>query len=178
MFVEFAALRILRAERQDGHLQDGLSVNIVLNGWNHPHLLKMMRFFYETVGIDDLRVNFIRPEGYAEGDAELTARYDALGGTSPLAARTEAQRAALIVSAREQRARDLRGDRAWVLDVLALVQDHGSQSDLTQGLPDRPELVVIDDVEVGGADQARPGDGPAARHGVALRPVAARAARA
>ena len=43
-----------------------------------------------------------------EALAELTARYDALGGTSPLAARTEAQRAALIVSAREQRARDLR----------------------------------------------------------------------
>lgn len=39
----------------------------------------------------------------AEQLAELTARYEALGGTSPLAARTEAQRAA-IESALEQRA--------------------------------------------------------------------------
>ena len=40
----------------------------------------MMKFFYHTMGLDDLRVNFIRPEGYAEGDADLTPRYkDVMG---------------------------------------------------------------------------------------------------
>jgi cyclic pyranopterin phosphate synthase len=70
-----AALRLLRRKREQGLLRDGLSINIVLNGWNYRHLPRMMRFFYEEMGVDDLRVNFIRPEGYAEGDAELTARY-------------------------------------------------------------------------------------------------------
>ncbi len=72
---KLAAFQLLRVEKEQGRLPDGLSVNVVLNGWNQPHLLKMMRFFYETAGVDDMRVNFIRPEGYAEGDAELTARY-------------------------------------------------------------------------------------------------------
>ena len=41
---------------------------------------KMMKFFYQTMGLDDLRVNFIRPEGDAEGDADLTPRYkDVMG---------------------------------------------------------------------------------------------------
>jgi hypothetical protein len=35
----------------------------------------MMKFFYDEVGLDDLRMNFIRPEGYAEGDPELTPLY-------------------------------------------------------------------------------------------------------
>ncbi len=71
-----AAIRYLKHKRDtEGHLRDGLSVNIVLNGWNAPHLPKMMKFFYRTMGLDDLRINFIRPEGYAEGDADLTPRY-------------------------------------------------------------------------------------------------------
>ena len=71
------ALRYLAARRRadPSVLPDGLSVNIVLNGWNHHHLPAMLRFFYEKVGVDDLRANFIRPEGYAEGDADLTPRY-------------------------------------------------------------------------------------------------------
>jgi len=69
------ALRYLLEKKQEGYLPDGLSVNIVLNGWNAPHLLPMMRFFYSEIGLDDLRVNFVRPEGYAEGSAELTPRY-------------------------------------------------------------------------------------------------------
>jgi hypothetical protein len=44
----------------------------VLNGWNYRSLLPMMKFFFDTMGLDDLRVNFVRPEGYAEGNAELT----------------------------------------------------------------------------------------------------------
>ena len=69
------AIRYLQEKRKLGFLKDGLSVNIVLNGWNAPHLPKMMQFFYKTLGLDDLRVNFIRPEGYAEGDADLTPRF-------------------------------------------------------------------------------------------------------
>lgn len=70
-----AALRYLRQKQRDGHLADGLSVNIVLNGWNLAYLPRMMQFFFHTLDLQDLRVNFIRPEGYAEGDAELTPRY-------------------------------------------------------------------------------------------------------
>jgi MoaA/NifB/PqqE/SkfB family radical SAM enzyme len=73
-----AAIQYLQAKRRQGFLKDGLSVNIVLNGWNAPHLPKMMQFFYRTMGLDDLRVNFIRPEGYAEGDADLTPRFKAV----------------------------------------------------------------------------------------------------
>lgn len=71
------AIRLLRRLREEDptRLKDGLSVNIVLNGWNYRHLPRMMRFFYEDLRVDDLRVNFIRPEGYADGDADLTPRY-------------------------------------------------------------------------------------------------------
>lgn len=71
-----AAIRYLvHKRRTEGALRDGLSVNIVLNGWNYRHLPKMMQFFYERMKVDDLRVNFIRPEGYAVGDADLTPQY-------------------------------------------------------------------------------------------------------
>ncbi len=72
-----AAIRYLvHKRRTEGALKDGLSVNIVLNGWNYRYLPKMMNFFYRKMGVDDIRVNFIRPEGYAEGDRDLTPRYD------------------------------------------------------------------------------------------------------
>lgn len=70
------AIRYLNQKRAAGYLPDGLSVNIVLNGWNYRYLPKMMRFFYETMGLDDIRVNFVRPEGYAEGSRSLTPEYD------------------------------------------------------------------------------------------------------
>jgi MoaA/NifB/PqqE/SkfB family radical SAM enzyme len=69
------AIRYLQKKRAEGYLPDGLSVNIVLNGWNYKYLPKMMQFFYRDMGLDDLRINFIRPEGYAEGDADLTPRH-------------------------------------------------------------------------------------------------------
>jgi MoaA/NifB/PqqE/SkfB family radical SAM enzyme len=69
------ALKYLLEKKANGYLPDGLSVNIVLNGWNYRYLPQMMRFFYEEVGLDDVRVNFIRPEGYAEGDPELTPQF-------------------------------------------------------------------------------------------------------
>ncbi len=73
-----AAIQYLQQKRREGYLPDGLSVNVVLNGWNAPYLPKMMQFFYKTMGLDDLRVNFIRPEGYAEGDSDLTPRFQAV----------------------------------------------------------------------------------------------------
>ncbi|HMR06249.1 MAG TPA: radical SAM protein [Polyangiaceae bacterium] len=66
------AIRNLQRRQKEGALTDGLSVNIVLNGWNYRALPKMLRFFFETMGLADLRVNFIRPEGYAVGSADLT----------------------------------------------------------------------------------------------------------
>ncbi len=66
---------LVHKRRTEGALKDGLSVNIVLNGWNYRYLPKMMKFFYHRMQVDDLRVNFIRPEGYADGDAELTPQY-------------------------------------------------------------------------------------------------------
>ena len=69
------AIANLQARQRQGALRDGISVNIVLNGWNYRALPKMMRFFYEEVGLIDLRVNFVRPEGYAEANSSLTPTY-------------------------------------------------------------------------------------------------------
>lgn len=69
------AIRNLMQRKNEGHLRDGVSVNVVLNAKNAPHLLRMMRFFFDTMGLDDLRVNFVRPEGYAEGNPELVPTY-------------------------------------------------------------------------------------------------------
>jgi MoaA/NifB/PqqE/SkfB family radical SAM enzyme len=69
------AIRNLLQRKKEGHLVDGVSVNIVLNAKNGPHLLPMMKFFFDTMGLDDLRVNFVRPEGYAEGNADLVPTY-------------------------------------------------------------------------------------------------------
>lgn len=69
------AIRNLQARQAEGDLRDGVSVNIVLNGWNYRVLPKMMKFFFETLGLDDLRVNFVRPEGYAEGNSDLTPTF-------------------------------------------------------------------------------------------------------
>lgn len=70
-----AAIRQLQAWQEKGHLKDGVSVNIVLNGWNVRSLPKMLRFFFEEMGIADVRANFVRPEGYAIGSKELTPPY-------------------------------------------------------------------------------------------------------
>jgi MoaA/NifB/PqqE/SkfB family radical SAM enzyme len=69
------ALRYLVEKKKAGYLPDGLSVNVVVNGWNYKHLPKIVRFFYEDIGIHDVRANFVRPEGYAEGSGELTPKF-------------------------------------------------------------------------------------------------------
>jgi MoaA/NifB/PqqE/SkfB family radical SAM enzyme len=71
------ALGHLVRRRQAGLLRDGVSVNIVLNGWNYRSLLPMLEFFFERMGLEDLRANFVRPEGYAEDNAELVPTFTA-----------------------------------------------------------------------------------------------------
>jgi MoaA/NifB/PqqE/SkfB family radical SAM enzyme len=70
------AIRYLVEKKKQGYLKDGLSVNIVLNGWNYRYLPKMLQFFYEKMELNDVRVNYVRPEGYAEGSRDLTPRYN------------------------------------------------------------------------------------------------------
>lgn len=69
------AIQLLKEKQAQGYLQDGLSVNIVLNGWNYKYLPKILQFFYVTMGLNDIRVNFVRPEGYAENSRELTPQF-------------------------------------------------------------------------------------------------------
>ncbi len=68
------ALRYLLKRKAEGALRDNVSVNIVLNGWNYRHLPQMLRFFFR-LGLDDLRVNFVRSEGYALDDPSITPRF-------------------------------------------------------------------------------------------------------
>ena len=68
------ALRYLVKCRDEGRLVDNVSVNIVVNGWNHMHLPRMLKFFYR-LGLNDVRANFIRAEGYADEDHSLTPRF-------------------------------------------------------------------------------------------------------
>lgn len=72
---KLTALRNLTARRDRGLMTEGVSVNVVLNGWNYRALPKMMKFFLETVGLHDMRVNFVRPEGYAEGNPDLVPTF-------------------------------------------------------------------------------------------------------
>ncbi|MBW2459457.1 MAG: radical SAM protein, partial [Deltaproteobacteria bacterium] len=69
------AIGHLRALRERGQLPDGLSVNAVLNAHNYRHLPKLLKFFFDELGLDDFRVNFVRPEGMAALDEELTPRF-------------------------------------------------------------------------------------------------------
>ncbi len=67
-------VRRLAAHRRQGRLRHGLAVNPVITRPNLPHLLAMLRFFARQ-GVDDLRFNFVRSIGRAEGSVELTPRY-------------------------------------------------------------------------------------------------------
>lgn len=68
------ALKLLVKARDAGRLVDNVSVNIVVNGWNYKVLPKMLKYFF-SLGIDDVRANFIRTEGYATEDKSLTPTY-------------------------------------------------------------------------------------------------------
>jgi len=71
---KIAGLRRLVAHRRRGRLPHGLAVNPVITRLNLPHLLPMFRFFGRH-GVDDLRFNFVRAIGRAEGSRDLTPRY-------------------------------------------------------------------------------------------------------
>ena len=69
-----SGLRYLLERRDAGALRDNVSVNVVTNGWNYRVLPNIVRFFYD-LGVDDVRSNFVRREGYAEDDASLIPHY-------------------------------------------------------------------------------------------------------
>lgn len=62
-------LHLLR-RRAEGALPDNVSTNIVVSAANYRHLPNILRFFYE-LGLDDVRANFVRAEGYAETETSL-----------------------------------------------------------------------------------------------------------
>lgn len=71
---KLAGLRRLAEHRRQGKLHHGLAVNPVINRLNLPHLGEMVPFFLRR-GVSDLRFNFLRSIGRAQGSRELTARY-------------------------------------------------------------------------------------------------------
>lgn len=69
-----SALKYLLQKRQEGFLRDNVSVNIVVNAWNYMYLPQMLRYFFD-LGLDDVRANFVRAEGYASEHTEIIPRY-------------------------------------------------------------------------------------------------------
>ncbi len=69
-----SALRFLVEKRDRGLLRDNVSVNIVVNGWNYKYLPSMLKYFY-SLGLDDVRANFVRAEGFAWEDQSVVPRY-------------------------------------------------------------------------------------------------------
>lgn len=97
-----AGLRRLAMHRDRGLLRHGVAVNTVLTAPNVPHLLAMARFF-RSIGVDDLRFNFVRPWGRVLDNPELVPRY-------PVAAR----RAMEVIAELERGVRSARGGPAHV----------------------------------------------------------------
>jgi MoaA/NifB/PqqE/SkfB family radical SAM enzyme len=67
---KLAGLAYLLAERAAGRVPDNVSINPVLNKKTYRHVVEFLRF-YRGLGIDDVRFNFIRPEGKAEIEHEI-----------------------------------------------------------------------------------------------------------
>jgi MoaA/NifB/PqqE/SkfB family radical SAM enzyme len=67
---KLAGLRHLLAERAAGRLPDNVSINPVLNRRTYAEVVELIEFFVRA-GIDDIRFNFIRPEGKAEIEHEI-----------------------------------------------------------------------------------------------------------
>lgn len=68
------ALQYLVQKRKEGLLRDNVSVNIVVNGWNYMYLPQMLRYYFE-LGLEDVRANFVRAEGWAQENTEIIPRY-------------------------------------------------------------------------------------------------------
>ena len=69
------AIDHLRDHRDGGRLRDGLSVNTVVNALNYRHLPKLLQLVFDELGLEDLRVNFVRSEGNAAQDQSLTPTF-------------------------------------------------------------------------------------------------------
>jgi MoaA/NifB/PqqE/SkfB family radical SAM enzyme len=69
-----SGLQYLLKRRDEGALRDNVSVNVVVNTLNYKYLPAILKFFYE-LGLDDVRANFVRAEGYAETETSLVPRY-------------------------------------------------------------------------------------------------------
>ncbi len=65
-----SGLRYLLQKKAEGRLVDNVSVNVVVSEWNYRALPNIVRFFFE-LGLDDVRLNFVRAEGYAEEQTSL-----------------------------------------------------------------------------------------------------------
>lgn len=63
-------IKYMLKKRDEGHLRDNISVNMVINAWNYKYLPHMLKYFFD-LGLDDVRANFVRSEGYAETDTSL-----------------------------------------------------------------------------------------------------------
>lgn len=68
-----SGLRYLLERKAAGALRDNVSVNVVVSEWNYRHLPAIVRFFFD-LGLDDVRLNFVRAEGYAEEQTSLIPR--------------------------------------------------------------------------------------------------------
>ena len=68
------AVRNLTRLRAEGVINTVISVNAVLNRKNLPTMDRFVRFF-KRVGIPDIRLNFIRPEGRARNNEEIVGTY-------------------------------------------------------------------------------------------------------
>ncbi len=66
-------LKNLLAEKAAGRLPDNVSINPVLNKMTYRHVVEFLEF-YKALGIDDIRFNFIRPEGKAEVEKDVATQ--------------------------------------------------------------------------------------------------------
>jgi cyclic pyranopterin phosphate synthase len=65
-----SGLEYLLKQREAGKLRDNVSVNVVVNEMNYRYLPQILKFFFD-LGLDDVRANFVRAEGYAETETTL-----------------------------------------------------------------------------------------------------------
>lgn len=63
--------------KKKGFLKENVSLNAVIHAKNYKNLSNMVDFF-SKLGIDDIRFNFIRPEGSATGDRRMVPTYQSV----------------------------------------------------------------------------------------------------
>src|SRR5262245_27765935 len=65
-----AGIKNLLAAKAAGRVPDNVSINPVLNRKTYRHIVEFMAF-WTGIGVDDIRFNFIRPEGKAEAEEDV-----------------------------------------------------------------------------------------------------------